>query len=150
MATLHLVHHFANVLLVDPAGAVLLQERDANPVLDPDCWGLPGGHMEPGELPEDAARRELAEETGVHFGGRLWHWRDQPVFHAEYGTEDVVHTYAAATRLVDADIDCREGRQMVFVDPGLALGLRLTRSAGLILPDFLGSPLYRRLQEEVA
>ncbi len=28
-------------------------------------WGVPGGKMEPDELPEDAAKRELFEETGI-------------------------------------------------------------------------------------
>lgn len=30
-------------------------------------WATPGGHMENGEAPEDAALRELAEECGPHF-----------------------------------------------------------------------------------
>lgn len=28
-------------------------------------WSLPKGHVEPGETPEDAAIREVAEETGI-------------------------------------------------------------------------------------
>ncbi len=28
-------------------------------------WGFPKGHIEPGEQPDEAARREVAEETGL-------------------------------------------------------------------------------------
>jgi 8-oxo-dGTP pyrophosphatase MutT (NUDIX family) len=31
----------------------------------PDQWVLPKGHIDPGEGPEEAAAREVAEETGV-------------------------------------------------------------------------------------
>ncbi len=31
----------------------------------PEHWVLPKGHIEPGEDPEEAARREIREETGV-------------------------------------------------------------------------------------
>lgn len=31
----------------------------------PDCWDLAGGHVEPGESPEDAVIRECGEELGV-------------------------------------------------------------------------------------
>lgn len=42
---------------------VLLVERGKPPVSG--VWSLPGGHIEPGERARDAARREVAEETGV-------------------------------------------------------------------------------------
>ena len=56
-----------------------------------------------------------------------------------------MQVFVAATDLTDADIDCREGRQIVFVDPEVARGLDLTAAATDIVPAFLDSPTYARL-----
>lgn len=55
----------ARVLLVDAAGRVLLLHgRDpARP--SEQYWFTPGGGIEPGETPVQAAARELHEETGL-------------------------------------------------------------------------------------
>jgi ADP-ribose pyrophosphatase YjhB (NUDIX family) len=44
-------------------GAVLLGERGKGALAG--MWSLPGGHVEPGESVAEAARREVAEETGI-------------------------------------------------------------------------------------
>ena len=61
---LEAAHLFAGVILVDRRGWILLQERDEFPAIDPEKWGLVGGHVEDGEDVEAAAYRELLEETG--------------------------------------------------------------------------------------
>ncbi len=132
---------FAGIFLVDRRGWILMQERDEFPRIDPDKWGLAGGHVEPGESYEAAAARELEEETGVVLpAGQLRLWREFVVDHrASHGTWDAMAVFVADVDLTDADIDCREGRQMVFVDPSLVLGLDLSSAAADIVPAFLAS-----------
>jgi len=53
----------ARILLMDPAGRVLLFRFVAAD--RPPFWATPGGAVDPGETYEEAARRELLEETGI-------------------------------------------------------------------------------------
>ena len=50
----------ASVILVNIDSEILLQKR-----LDNGCWGFHGGAVELDEVVEDAAKRELYEETGL-------------------------------------------------------------------------------------
>jgi 8-oxo-dGTP pyrophosphatase MutT (NUDIX family) len=59
-------HVTASALVVGPRGVVLHRHRTLG------IWVQPGGHIDPGETPWDAAVRETTEETGltvVHHGG---------------------------------------------------------------------------------
>jgi 8-oxo-dGTP pyrophosphatase MutT (NUDIX family) len=51
---------FTVAVLVTHEGRVLLHHH-----VRLNRWLPPGGHVEPNELPDDAARREVEEETGV-------------------------------------------------------------------------------------
>jgi 8-oxo-dGTP diphosphatase len=50
--------------VVDDRGRIFFQMRSAQRKLFPNTWDIVGGHLEPGETPEEAMRREVAEETG--------------------------------------------------------------------------------------
>jgi len=50
--------------LTDPQGRILVQRRPAGKAMA-GLWEFPGGKVEPGEAPEAALVRELAEELGV-------------------------------------------------------------------------------------
>ena len=61
-------HHVVAVIL-RRADEVLLCHRSPERRWYPDVWDFPGGHVEPGERPEDALRREVAEELGAELKG---------------------------------------------------------------------------------
>lgn len=54
----------AAAALVDADGRVLVQKRPAGRPMA-GLWEFPGGKLEPGETPEAALIRELAEELGI-------------------------------------------------------------------------------------
>lgn len=49
----------AGGVVIAPDGRVLIVNQNG------DSWSLPKGHLEPGESEQEAARREIAEESGV-------------------------------------------------------------------------------------
>lgn len=132
-------------LLVDERGWVLLQERDEGAPTHANQWCTPGGHLEAGETFADAAYREAWEETGVVFrDGELVPWLEQRHDCPQCGPIDHAF-FMADVDLVDADIRCTEGRQLVFADPQEIPGLALTPSSRHFLDLFLASDSYRGL-----
>jgi 8-oxo-dGTP pyrophosphatase MutT (NUDIX family) len=90
----------ARIALLDEAGRVLLL-RAVLP--DEEWWELPGGGVQPGEPHQDAALRELSEETGItvvrgkllgavdtefEFDGR-WYLQRETVFLAGHPGDEV-------------------------------------------------------------
>ncbi|MEV0457908.1 YunG family protein [Catellatospora methionotrophica] len=129
----------AVVLLVDPAGAVLLQLRDRNARAEPGQWGLVGGHVEQGEDYEQAARRELAEETGLVVDAPLrFLWQDVRPDLAE-GTSGVdMRAYTARCGVVPAGtIVVGEGQAAEFVSLTEAVTRDLTPTAAAVLSQLL-------------
>ena len=54
--------------LIDEQGRVLLQQRPPGKAMG-GLWEFPGGKIDPGERPEGALVRELAEELGIAVEG---------------------------------------------------------------------------------
>jgi ADP-ribose pyrophosphatase YjhB (NUDIX family) len=56
-------------VLETTAGILMVQNRRQIAGIPTLVWDLPGGQVEPGELLEDALRRELLEEVGLEVQG---------------------------------------------------------------------------------
>jgi 8-oxo-dGTP diphosphatase len=137
----------AVVFLVDPQGRVLMQHRDSHAKVSPNQWAMPGGKIEEGETPEEAARREVWEETGLTVT-TLKHYvtGTRPSVTTADGLVEM-HVYCAPTDATQDDIVLGEGQAMVFLTPEEALARDLGVTAALLVPGFLASSQYRALAE---
>ena len=61
----------AVVVLLDDTNRVLLLKRHETSRFAPEKWGFPGGKIEKGETPHDAAIRETKEETNLVVEGAV-------------------------------------------------------------------------------
>ena len=135
-----------SVALRDAAGRVLLARH-----AEGDVWLLPGGTVEPGETPADAALREMWEETrlvvrltaivGV-FGG--------PEFIVRYRnghrTSYVTTTFEAAPEAGRASPDGSELLELRFVSEAEAAALHTAPWVSEVLQAVFrtkGSPTFR-------
>lgn len=139
----------ASVVLVDPRGWLLLQERDEHAPIAPNQWGLVGGHVDEGESWDEALARELDEETGLRAEALdLELWFDEVVQHSPKRSSHLAdhwRIWVGRTELTDDDIEVGEGRQIVFVDPGALARLDLAPASSYLLPKLLESDVYKRL-----
>ena len=59
-------HGISAIALIDRDGKLLIQRRSSNKITESNKWDLSGaGHIDIDETPEQAAVRELFEETGI-------------------------------------------------------------------------------------
>lgn len=104
----------ASMLALNSKGELLMMRRTDN-----NCWGIPGGAMEPGEHIEETARRETREETGLKVGKmQLFEVFSGPELYYRYPTGDEVYNVSVVYISNDLSgsvmIDPREHSEMDY------------------------------------
>lgn len=143
----------AGVILVDREGRVLMQLRDDNPrIMFPGFWGLTGGAALEGESPEETARREVTEETGLTLGRidpfRAYYLGEPAAGGAAKATgskskaEYEVYVYHAPCLTPAEELVCGEGRELRFFSPEELAEIAIAYNHRDVLDDFFGSPAY--------
>lgn len=96
--TREVVEHSGSTAIValDRQGRVLLVQQYRYPVGE-ELWEIPAGRLEPGEVPVEAAARELAEEAGL----RAEHWEHLLTVYASPGYCDERLVIFLATELAE-------------------------------------------------
>ena len=117
-------------------GQVLLNLRDDKPDLAfANCWTLPGGSVEPGEIPEQAAHRELSEETGLELPLTFWKMYERPRFgHSDCMIEQYVFTGWVDIEALSMTLG--EGQALGFFDEESIGSLPIGFGFGKLLNDF--------------
>ncbi|MGX6603732.1 NUDIX hydrolase [Micromonosporaceae bacterium Da 78-11] len=132
----------ACTFLVDADGALLLQLRDDHAPYYSNVWGLPGGAVEPGETPAEAAVRELWEETALRPAAplRLFARQELP------SQARVKNYFYGPTSAVQADVVLGEGAAMLFIPAAEVLDRPFTPGSSEIIERFLTAPEYAALR----
>lgn len=121
------------IAILHQEGRFLMQLRDDNPkILYPAHWAFFGGHLDPGETPDFAMKRELLEEIGY-----------EPPTISKFGVyadEKVVrHVYQAPLTVPVADLILGEGWDLDLLSPeDIRRGDRYSERAARVCP--LGPP----------
>lgn len=99
----------AGIILINSNNEVLLLLRDNKPSIPyPNMWDIPGGHVESGETPEVALRREMKEEMNLDDLGEI---KLFDIFISENLTD---YVFWKKMDLIPSQINLKEGQKIEY------------------------------------
>lgn len=125
-------------MLLNERGEVLLTLRDDFPQIDyPNHWAPQGGAVEPGETPEQAARRELREELDIEVG----ELREYGRLIDRHGGRDLNIVFVGWISSEAEDLTVHEGQRVRFFTPSELPALKISPHLKPVLLHYFGLTL---------
>lgn len=120
----------AGILLLNSNNELLMLLRDDIPNIPfPDMWDIPGGKVEPGEIPEETVKREMMEEMGLKL--------ENISFFKRYETSNLIdNVFWQRIDLNPDKIDLKEGQQIAYFTRDQLSGMILAFNYNLVVEEF--------------
>ena len=129
------MRRIAAALLFDRDGRLLIYLRDDKPTIPfSNHWDLFGGHVEPGETPEQALVREIKEEIGVDLKD-FHHFRDYVCTEGD-AYPNTKHIYHAKLDVRPEDLTLYEGQRIASIDLSERGDVKWANILGHIVEDY--------------
>lgn len=119
-----------SILFINKREQVLLFLRDDIPIIHcPGMWDVPGGHVEPGETPEQCIIREMKEEMEIDL-------EDFRLFSVMGFSDRIEYTFWKRADLDINTIRLHEGQGLRWFTQADAAGTELAYGFNEIVADF--------------
>lgn len=120
----------AGILMLNGNNELLMLLRDDIPNIPyPNMWDIPGGKVEPGEIPEETVKREMMEEMGLKL-------ENFSLFKV-YETDDLIdNVFWTRIDLTPKEIDLKEGQKIAYFSHKQLSCMKLAFNYNLVIEEF--------------
>lgn len=123
--------------VIEREGKILLALRNNEPFKD--YWCMPGGHIDFGETPEEAVKREVKEETGLDIEPKFLDYYNE--FHEDIGWHAVVLVFYTGAE-GEIKKDEKEVKEIGWFSEEQIFNLKLAFEHKKILEDYFKKKAY--------
>jgi len=123
--------------VIEKDGKILLTLRNVEPFKD--YWCLPGGHIDFGETPEEAVKREIKEEVGLEIEPKFFNYYNE--VYEDIGWHAVVLMFYGKAE-GEIKKDEKEIKEIEWFSKEEIFNLKLAFEHKKVLEDYFKSKIY--------